>query len=676
MEAKPNSVLIVDDATANIVALVHILERDYTVYAEKDGKRCVETIKNLRPDLILLDVTMPEISGFDIIKRLKTSENTKDIPVLFVTGNDSPEDEVRGFELGAADYIRKPFSASVIKTRIRHQMQIINQQRRLESLQKAQEKERKQNEQARINKRVQLVIESSPMSIEIYDTEGIMLDCNRGTIDMHGFDDKEAFLAMYNRAPDTFYPVTQPCGTPSLGLMASYFEDAALHGTAQFEWNHRTYKGEDFPTKVNLARIEHEGTFMLVAHVHDLREIKRLENARLYAAEEGSRAKSRFLARMSHEIRTPISAVMGITEIQLRRNDMPPITEEAFIKIYDSSKMLLSIVNDILDLSRIESGEMELKCNPYDFAYIISDAAQLHLLYLERKRVLFNMTIDPNIPTVLVGDALRIKQIINNLLTNAFKYTEDGTVTMSVTCEPEEDGRTTLRVNIQDTGRGMTPTQLKEAQKEYVRVNEHDFHATGAGLGIPIVSSITQLMGADFHIQSEVGKGTVTTVSIPQGIGGPDVLGPDMAHRLEDFEQVAWSSRQEFAFVPEQMPYGKVLVVDDVDTNLYVAEAMLEAFGLTVELAEGGQAALDKIAQGQVYDIIFLDHMMPDIDGMEVAQQLRKSGYNHPIVALTANAIIGQAELFMQNGFSGFMSKPIDIKILNSFLVRYVKGKG
>jgi signal transduction histidine kinase/CheY-like chemotaxis protein len=472
-----------------------------------------------------------------------------------------------------------------------------------------------------------------------------------------------------------FYTEFQPCGTPSGAKMAEIFAMAAKDGFVEAEWTHRTAEGEDFPTKVTLARIEHDET-MVVAHVYDMREIKKLEHERLQAVEEASRAKSRFLARMSHEIRTPLSAVLSISEIQLRKHEMPPHTEEAFTKIYNSSKTLINIVNDILDFSKIEAGKMSLQNSEYETKNLISDVEQLFIIYSEQKNISFKLHMDALLPVKLKGDAMRLRQIISNLLTNAFKYTEEGTVDLFLSCEKSGENQANLVISIHDTGIGMSADQLSELKKEYVRLHENEKpFVGGTGLGIPIVYSLAQLMDAQFDITSTVGQGTHALVRVPQEMCGTDVLGPELATSLQNFEIRTMSITKELEFVPEPMPYGKVLVVDDVDTNLFIAEAMLEAFEVQTELCDNGFDTVEKIKQGNEYDIIFLDHSMPGMDGVEVAIALREMGYTRPIVALTANAIMGQAELFMNNGFSGFMTKPVDIKILNSYLVRFVKNK-
>jgi len=363
---------------------------------------------------------------------------------------------------------------------------------------------------------------------------------------------------------------------------------------------------------------------------------------------------------MSHEIRTPITAVLGISEVQLRNKVMPAHTEEAFAKIYDSSKTLLSIVNDILDFSKIESGKMPLFNNEYDVASLVSDAGHLHTVYLDKKDISFQMNVDKNLPAMLVGDALRIKQIMNNLLTNAFKYTESGSVILAMKCEEGQKDDLTLVITVEDTGLGMTAAQIrgiKDPDNEFVRLHEQEKPlVSGTGRGLSIAYNLAQMMDADIDWESQPGKGTCATVRIPQKRASDQVIGEELAERLQSFKWGTWSSAKNFEFKPEPMPYGKVLVVDDVEINLYVVESMLELYDLDIKLCKSGLDAIEKIREGNEYDIIFMDHMMPGIDGMETTKIIREMGYKHPIVALTANALKGQEEVYMSNGFTGFMS--------------------
>jgi len=388
-------------------------------------------------------------------------------------------------------------------------------------------------------------------------------------------------------------------------------------------------------------------------------------------AEEANRAKSRFLARMSHEIRTPLTAILGISEMQLRAKDIPPALEEAFANIYDSSNTLLHIVNDILDFSKIESGKMDIVAAEYCVPSLIADATQLFAIYAEHKPIAFVIDVDQNLPRKLIGDVMRIRQIINNLLSNAFKYTDTGTVSLSLSYENND--KPTLVIVISDTGMGMTAAQLNGAHNEYMRLHENERpFVSGTGLGIPIVHNLAQHMNAVFDMRSNIGFGTTATLRIPQQTCGAEPIGIEYARSLQNLEGITRAAIKEIDFTNRQFPNARVLVVDDVETNLYVAEAMLQAYGITPELINNGALALEKIRGGATYDIIFMDHMMPDPDGMQTTIALRNIGYTAPIVALTANAVKGQAERFITNGFDGFMTKPIDMTRLNAYLTRFL----
>ena len=393
--------------------------------------------------------------------------------------------------------------------------------------------------------------------------------------------------------------------------------------------------------------------------------------------------KSNFLATMSHEIRTPLNAILGMTEIQMQNSGHPPSTSEAFIKINNSGNLLLNIINDILDLSKIEAGKLELVPVKYDVASLINDIIQLNYIRYESKPIEFKIEIDENIPSVLVGDELRIKQILNNLLSNAFKYTDRGQVTLAVNAECVGRGGgaviVTLIFQVKDTGQGMTPEQISKLYDEYTRFNlEANRTTEGAGLGMTITRNLVDLMYGKISVKSAVNEGTAVTVRLPQktdGIGIRGIIGKENSESLRQFRLSASLQLKKNQITHEYMPYGHILIVDDVETNLYVAKGLMAPYGLKIDLATSGFEAIDKIKEGIVYNIIFMDHMMPKMDGIETTKQLRRMGYNNPIVALTANALAGQAEMFLKNGFDDFISKPIDIRQLNVCLNRLIRDK-
>ncbi|MCL2851746.1 MAG: response regulator [Defluviitaleaceae bacterium] len=939
-------VFIIDDSIASLTASEEALENHYTVMTMQSGSKAISLLEKVKPDLILLDIEMPDMDGFDVLSHLKHNERFKDIPIIFLTALRDAKAETKALEMGVVDFIIKPISTPVLLNRIR--LHIDMSEAILERTEQLTHAKRKEWEAGELT---QMLLDASPMLIEIWDEDFNIINCNRQTLEMFDLSSKEEYISRYNE----FSPEFQPCGTLS-SVLSDYYADKVLReGIIRHEWMHQFSDGKPLPVEVTCVRVELNGKVMIVGYTHDLRGIKEAiaqtseaderaslmmdatplscflgrhvieeggeaqfeaidynkaalelfgfstkdeaiarfyeifpklsegmsiaslflndvisafekgshrfefthrrtdgelipcevtlvrvsykgrpamacyqndlrpikaamkrereleiqlreqemnerirlmfnaaplaieywdkdhraldcnqttldyyrfsskeeysgnlfkyapdfqpcgipskeywnmhldkifadgsgsfeffeihdgketfqevdgvrteynddvivitytkdvtllkemqkEKQRIEIAEESSRAKSKFLARMSHEIRTPISAVLGISEIQLQNPALPITVEESFAKIYDSSNILLGIVNDILDLSKIEAGKMDLLLEEYGVASLIVDAVQPHIVNLNSKDIEFHVRIDENLPEILVGDALRIKQIINNILSNAFKYTESGSVELSLQCQREEgnseENYVRLVIVTRDTGLGMTSEQLDMLYHDYTRFHEREIRSvSGTGLGMPILYSLAEMMGANVDIESEVGSGTSVTVSIPQKTTGSAILGKDMAESLQRFEVSEQSVHNRFKFVPEPMPYGRVLVVDDVSANLYVARGLLAFYSLQVETCESGYDAIEKIKEGNVYDIVFMDQMMPGLNGTETMHRLRDMGYTETIVTLTANALIGQAEEFIKSGFDGFISKPIQTVHLNTILIKYIKDK-
>jgi CheY-like chemotaxis protein/nitrogen-specific signal transduction histidine kinase/HPt (histidine-containing phosphotransfer) domain-containing protein len=413
-----------------------------------------------------------------------------------------------------------------------------------------------------------------------------------------------------------------------------------------------------------------------------LEKIREAEDAKA-AKEQAVQAKtamSNFLAKISHEIRTPLNAVLGITEIQLQNEKLPADIKEALGDIYDAGYLLLNIISDILDMSKIEAGKLELMPVNYDIASLVNDTVNLNISRFDSKPIEFSLHVDENIPSILFGDELRIKQILNNLLSNAFKYTDSGKISLSVAVEnksQETKDHIMLIFCVSDTGQGMTQEDLDNLFNDYSRFNiKANRTIEGTGLGMSITKHLVQLMNGDISMKSEVSKGSVFTVRVPQKIIGSDVLGRELAENLQRLNSNKTSHPEKLVRITrEYMPYGRILIVDDVETNLYVASGLMAPYGLSIETAGSGLEAIEKIKNGAIYDVIFMDHYMPKLDGIETTKIIRDMGYNHSIVALTANALGGQAEMFHASGFNEFIFKPIDIRQLNSTLNRLVRDK-
>jgi len=406
----------------------------------------------------------------------------------------------------------------------------------------------------------------------------------------------------------------------------------------------------------------------------DISDVTDIEEARNFA-EIANASKSNFLATMSHEIRTPMNAIIGIAQIQMQKANQPGEYKDALETIYSSGNNLLGIINDILDLSKIETGKLTLNLANYDVPSLINDAIQINIVRIGSKPIEFVLEINQNLPSVLYGDELRLKQILNNLLSNAIKYTNFGEVKLTVSHSVEEND-IILHFIITDTGQGMTLADRDRLFSEYMRFNAEANRATeGTGLGLTITKKLVEMMDGIIWAETEFGKGSVFMVMVKQGKAGDEVIGEELMKQLCNF---SFRGRRQFANIDidhEYMPYGRVLIVDDVETNLYVAKGLMSPYGLTIETAESGFIALDNVNDGAVYDIIFMDHMMPKMDGIETTQKLRDAGYHHPIVALTANAVIGQSDVFLKSGFDGFISKPIDVRQLDSHLLTFIRDK-
>ncbi len=391
--------------------------------------------------------------------------------------------------------------------------------------------------------------------------------------------------------------------------------------------------------------------------------LKEVEEQR-QRADVANQAKSNFLANMSHEIRTPMNAIIGLDEMILRESDSPKVKKYAR-DIRSAGHTLLSIINDILDLSKIESGKMKLVPVEYDFASVLNDIVNMTMKKAQEKGLEYELTVDPNIPAVLYGDEIRVRQIFLNLTNNAIKYTEQGSVHLTVSYVHEEDK---LRFSVKDTGIGIKPEDMEKLFSSFQRLDEtKNRKVEGTGLGLNITRQLAEIMNGSISVESTYGEGSTFTADLLQPAVDDTPIG-DYAKHLE----LAQESNEEFR--PNLVaPKARILVVDDNEMNLEVLTELLKDTRMQITTAESGEECLSCLEHGS-FDLVFLDQMMPKMSGTQTMKFIRERHLcdKTPVIVLTADAIVGARESYINEGFTDYLSKPVMYEDLENLLIKYL----
>ncbi len=385
--------------------------------------------------------------------------------------------------------------------------------------------------------------------------------------------------------------------------------------------------------------------------------------------EQIARSKDTFFANMSHEIRTPINTIIGLNEMILREDISDEIAENA-INIQNASKMLLTTINDILDLSKLESGKMDIVPTQYAISSMFSDLVNLIWIRAHQKNLEFKVDIDPDIPSMLYGDEVRIKQVVTNMLTNAVKYTESGSVTLSAKGERVAADQILLRISVEDTGMGIRKESLDDLFRSFKRVDESDNrNIEGTGLGLNISKQLIEMMGGKITVDSVYHKGSVFTIELKQRIVNVRPIGVINFAAQKQLNQRS-VYRQSFI-----APDARILVVDDNSMNLMVVVKLLRDTKVKVDTAESGKEALKQTAEN-TYHVILMDHMMPEMDGAATLRAIRSQtkGFcqKTPVIALTANVMSDAEQVYHGMGFDGYLAKPISAPLLEAGLLKYL----
>ncbi|AEF80490.1 ATP-binding protein [Leadbettera azotonutricia] len=519
------------------------------------------------------------------------------------------------------------------------------------------EKEVQQAEQALLRKRdhLDIVAGISKFSYWEYESATDHLIFSSHFKDEFGYDPEEITAAgvlnpVISDPPSKWIDIIHP---DDLGQMSRELNDylAGVSDKYRSEIRIRHKNGEYIWALTAGRAIEWKDgkPSLMIGGLLNLNDIKRTESA--------NTAKSHFLASMSHEIRTPMNAIIGMSDL-MRTDNLDDKQKEFFDDIKKMSKMLLQIINDILDVSKIESGKLDINPVHFNLLDFYDNIASLNRFMAEGKGLEFRSSFDLNIPQIVYGDDIRIRQVVTNILNNAIKYTREGYVDFRVGQLTEQDKTYTV-FTVKDSGIGIRKENLTKLFGEFEQFDvQKNRGISGTGLGLSISKRLTDMMDGRIDVQSEYGKGSVFTILLPLPRGDAGKVEQAIAE-----SNITTNGK------------AKVLVVDDSAINLKVALAYLDTHNIKADTAESGIESLKKIKEKQ-YDLIFMDHMMPEMDGLEAAARIRSSGNEWyrtaPIIALTANAVSGARELFLENGMNDFLSKPIDARELSIILAKWL----
>ncbi|MFE4106719.1 response regulator [Almyronema epifaneia] len=620
---KKAQILIVDDKPTNIRVLSEFLiEAGFEVLIAKSGEKAIYQLQKVSPDLILLDVMMPGLNGFETCCRLKASPQTQDIPIIFMTALAESADKVKGLKLGAVDYITKPFQQEEVLARIENQLSLLFLRRELQQKnerlqQEIQEREQllqthRQIEQAlRLSKeRLRCFFEITSEAVVLH-RQGIVVDANRAAETLFGYPVEE-LKGMH------LEKLTAP---ESHSLLYERLRSPGQHPPTEARGLKKD--GSLFWAEVIAQDINYQGEPARVLGIRDITPAK-LTQAALQqakeAAEAASQAKSEFLSKMSHELRTPLNAILGYTQEMSRDSDLSADHQHSVEIINRSGEHLLALINDVLEMSRIESGQLKLHQTDFNLHRLLQSLQEMLQLKAKSKglQLTFNQAAD--LPEWIRTDEGKLRQVLINLLGNAIKFTDTGGIHLHASIHPDQpatgsqtclNGASsyTLLIEVEDTGPGIAQTELDGLFDAFAQGKRGWQSQEGTGLGLPISREFVKLMGGEITVESDLGKGTSFQISLPVS----PVAAPSPS--------ASPTTRKVIGLIPGQATY-RILVAEDDKVSRLLMVKMLSSLGFEVREAVNGQEAV-QLSQSWVPHLIWMDMQMPVMNGYEATRQIR-----------------------------------------------------
>ncbi|MGF1497092.1 MAG: response regulator [Elainellaceae cyanobacterium] len=667
MNALPKSqLLIVDDHPTNIKVLSDLLiQHGFQVLIARDGKNALHKLERITPDLILLDVLMPGIDGFETCRRLKERPATQDIPVIFMTALADPVDKVKGLTLGAVDYITKPFQQEEVLARVSTHLRLRHLSKQL----------MEQNVQLQTEVRSRQLAETALRASEEKFAKAFR--ANPGPMMIATLEEGHILEVNQTFCQTLNYPL-EAVLNQRLQRLQLFANGASLdhllttlrqhHAIRNFECQLVTATGELRDWLISAEVISIRDADCILAMMMDISDCKQaaiaMEQAKA-TAERASQAKTRFLSNISHELRTPLNTILGYIQLMQRDARLTEEQQGQLDTINRSSHHLLTLINDVLEMTKIESGQLVLNLTVVDLASLVDTLAGMLNPRAQAKNLRLVFEVAPDVPQYIRTDETKLRQILLNLLGNGIKFTEQGQVSLQVQREeasdaPDRQADQTaqqsigLRFTIRDTGAGIAPEELDGLFDPFTQTETGRQAQEGTGLGLPISQQLVSFMGGHIAVESTVGAGSVFGFTLPVIPASADAI-------------AAPARRRRVVGLASGQPAYRVLVVEDQISNRELLVRLLTLVGFEVQVAVDGQEAIAQHQQWHPH-LILMDIRMPVMDGYEATRRIRalSAGQRAPsvvptpkIIALTANAFEDERQVAIAAGCDGFIRKPI-----------------
>jgi PAS domain S-box-containing protein len=693
-------ILIVDDTPSDLEALCDVLRHTgYQVMVTEDGESALQQAEQFSPDLILLDVILPGLDGFETCCRLKANKATQDIPVIFLTVLDDTANIVKGFEVGAVDYVTKPLRYKEVLIRLNTHLTIHNLQKELqvqnEYLQEENARRRRVQEALKESRqRYRLLAENSTDMISRQTPAGIYQYVSPACRNLLGYEIEEmvghsAFEFVHPQDVKTIKEADEAQSKrPSISVTI-YRARRKDNSYVWLETTKRLIRDSKTGRELEIVAVSRDVTKRKQAEEALQRANAELQSAK-EAAEAANKAKSAFLANMSHELRTPLNAILGFTQLVAQSQSLPPDHREYLNIISRSGEHLLTLINDVLDMSKIEAGRTTFNKNNFDLHRLLDDLQNMFRWRTAEKHLQLIFECAPHVPQYVCTDEVKLRQVLINLLSNAIKFTAEGGVSLRVSrvngqwpaAKDQEkspntidNGQLIIHFEVEDTGSGIAPNELDSIFEPFVQAKNSQQAQEGTGLGLPISRKFVQLMGGNLAVSSRLGQGSLFKFAIPVELADP-------IQSQESFTQ-----KRVIALAPDQPRY-RILIVDHNQDNRQLLAKLLSnvsspASGFELRKANNGEEALEVWASWQPH-LIWMDLQMPVMDGCEATRRIRQAESGDPkaesrtvIIALTASTLEEEGAKTRAAGCDDLLDKPFRdatiFEIIHKHLgVRYI----